>query len=116
MNTRRKTIRLLIVLTAVCALLALGWTSATAIEDMSEDAYSSLRLFSQALALIESKYVEEVEIKKLVYGAVSGMLVDARGFRVTFGILAVLNLLALPLLPKIFGRGEPATDLASGGD
>jgi len=36
--------------------------------------------------------------------AVSGMLVDASGFRLTFGILAVLNLLALPLLPKIFGR------------
>jgi predicted MFS family arabinose efflux permease len=36
--------------------------------------------------------------------ALSGMLVDASGFRITFGILAALNLLALPLLPRIFGR------------
>jgi predicted MFS family arabinose efflux permease len=36
--------------------------------------------------------------------AVSGVLVDATGFRITFVILAALNLLALPLLPRIFGR------------
>ena len=48
--------------------------------------------------------------------AVSGMLVDARGFRVTFVVLAALNLLALPLLPKIFGRAQPETNLVSGGE
>jgi len=36
--------------------------------------------------------------------ALSGMLVDATSFRITLVILAVLNFLALPLLPKIFGR------------
>jgi predicted MFS family arabinose efflux permease len=35
--------------------------------------------------------------------AVSGALADTTGFRITFGILAALNFLALPLLPKIFG-------------
>jgi PAT family beta-lactamase induction signal transducer AmpG len=37
--------------------------------------------------------------------AVSGISADGIGFRWTFVILGVLNLLALPLLPKIFGRG-----------
>ena len=36
--------------------------------------------------------------------AVSGMLVDATSSRITFGVLAILNFLALPLLPKIFGH------------
>lgn len=36
--------------------------------------------------------------------AVSGALVDAVGYRLTFLIIAALNLLALPLLPVIFGH------------
>jgi predicted MFS family arabinose efflux permease len=43
--------------------------------------------------------------------AVSGMLVDASSFRVTFMILALLNFLALPLLPKLFNN--PKTKLQS---
>jgi predicted MFS family arabinose efflux permease len=43
--------------------------------------------------------------------AVSGMLVDATGFRITLAILAILNFLALPLLPKIFGQGGDSTNL-----
>jgi hypothetical protein len=36
--------------------------------------------------------------------AVSGLLSDLTSFRITFMIFALLNFLALPLLPKIFGR------------
>ena len=36
--------------------------------------------------------------------AVSGLLSDSIGFRIAFGVLAVLNLLILPLLPTIFGK------------
>jgi PAT family beta-lactamase induction signal transducer AmpG len=36
--------------------------------------------------------------------AISGVLSDTIGFRVTFVILAALNLLAIPLIPIIFGR------------
>jgi len=36
--------------------------------------------------------------------AVSGLLSDTSGFRITFMIFAALNFLALPLLPRIFGR------------
>jgi PAT family beta-lactamase induction signal transducer AmpG len=38
--------------------------------------------------------------------AISGILSDTSGFRTTFIIFAALNFLALPLLPKIFGRKE----------
>ncbi|MFC2029806.1 MFS transporter [Chloroflexota bacterium] len=40
--------------------------------------------------------------------AVSGSLVDAIGYRTTFTIIAGLNLLALPLIPVIFGRKRGA--------
>ena len=38
--------------------------------------------------------------------AVGGLLSDGIGFRWTFGVLAVLNLLAIPMLAPIFGRKE----------
>ncbi len=38
--------------------------------------------------------------------ALSGGMVDAAGFPVTFGIIAALNLLALPLVPAIFGKTQ----------
>jgi PAT family beta-lactamase induction signal transducer AmpG len=38
--------------------------------------------------------------------AVSGILSDTSGFRTTFLIFAVLNFLALPLLPQIFGKRQ----------
>ncbi|MBC8505189.1 MAG: MFS transporter [Anaerolineales bacterium] len=39
--------------------------------------------------------------------AISGISADAAGFRWTFAVLALLNLLALPLLPVIFGKRNP---------
>ena len=39
--------------------------------------------------------------------AVTGSLVDGLGFPVTFIIIAVFNLLALPLIPMVF-RGKAA--------
>ena len=36
--------------------------------------YDQIRLFSDAIALIQSNYVDEVEPKTLIYGALSGML------------------------------------------
>jgi MFS transporter, PAT family, beta-lactamase induction signal transducer AmpG len=38
--------------------------------------------------------------------ALSGLSADAFGFRWTFAILALLNILALPLLPVIFGKSQ----------
>ncbi len=41
--------------------------------------------------------------------ALSGSLADVLGFRLTFAIIAALNLLALPLIPLIFPRREAQT-------
>ena len=35
---------------------------------------------------------------------VSGALADGIGFRATFLVLAALNMLALPLMPRVFGK------------
>ena len=70
----KKTLILAIVIVGLALLVGATLRTAEAIEDLSSDAYSSLKLFSRALAVIESKYVEEVEMKKLVYGAIHGML------------------------------------------
>jgi len=38
--------------------------------------------------------------------ALSGILVDGIGYKLTFVVIAVLNLIALPLIPLVFKRGE----------
>lgn len=43
-------------------------------EDHSEDRYSSLKIFTDVLAIVEKNYVEPVNLKDLVEGAVKGML------------------------------------------
>jgi len=40
----------------------------------SEETYRELELFTDVLALIQRNYVEEVELKDLIYGAIDGML------------------------------------------
>ena len=40
----------------------------------TEKVYDYLRIFNQALALIQAKYVEQVDSKELVYGAIDGMV------------------------------------------
>jgi carboxyl-terminal processing protease len=45
-----------------------------AVGDMSTDAYDSLRLFTRVLAIVETKYVEPVNVKDMVYSAIDGML------------------------------------------
>ncbi len=39
-----------------------------------EDEYFYLKLFSEALKIVKENYVEEVPIKKLIYGAIDGMV------------------------------------------
>ena len=44
--------------------------------------------------------------------AMSGFLSDSVGFRTTFIILTVFNLVALPLLPLVFGQKQKAIQTA----
>jgi carboxyl-terminal processing protease len=74
MKNRKRLTRFAIVMIVIAAAVALIMPAANAIEDVSSDAYSALKLFSRALSEIEGKYVEEVDIKQLVYSAINGML------------------------------------------
>lgn len=68
-----------LVLIAGFAFLFLGWSSLKAAKtnpDASGDVYQYLRLFSDVLNIVQDNYVEKVDAKKLIYGAVNGMLRD----------------------------------------
>src|SRR3954466_257225 len=54
--------------------LALFAMFAGAFFTFAEDRYLDLQLFTKVLNLVQQYYVEEVDIKKLIYGGVKGML------------------------------------------
>ena len=67
----------ILVLTIVFVILA-GWVSfgpwnrpATA---RAESPYDEMKLFTDVLSIIRGSYVEEVDIKELIYGGINGML------------------------------------------
>ena len=43
---------------------------------MGEESYEELRVFAEALSLVQKNYVEKVDTKDLIYGAIKGMLSD----------------------------------------
>lgn len=59
---------------AVLLLVIAVSPSARAVGDVSPEAMNALRLFTRALAIVEMQYVEEVNVKDLVYGAIGGMV------------------------------------------
>ena len=59
------------------ASLGFGWSSLTAkTVPENSDIYQYLRLFSDVLNLVQDNYVEKVDSKELIYGAINGMLKD----------------------------------------
>lgn len=60
-----------LVITAVTAVCLMA---AAPIKSYAEDRYSDLQTFSKILSLIQQYYVEEVDTKKLITGAIKGML------------------------------------------
>ncbi len=74
-NYLSKLRRLWIVLTFfVCAWLVIGKLDWSATVANAEERYSELQIFSKVLNLVQQYYVEPVDTKKLVYGAIKGML------------------------------------------
>jgi carboxyl-terminal processing protease len=60
---------------AALLLLLTGWSSLKAkTGEENPDVYQYLRLFSDVLNIVQDNYVEKIDLKKLMYGAVSGML------------------------------------------
>ena len=77
--------RLLFLKITLCAALCIFGSIyiGCAVEDTQnpdEELYSQVELFSNAVAIVQSDYVDEVEPKKLVYGALKGMLSSLDGY------------------------------------
>ncbi len=64
----------LLILFLTTALVTGGYQLQQMAGATEDDTYQELRLFSQVLDLVERNYVKEVEPKKLIYGAIDGML------------------------------------------
>jgi carboxyl-terminal processing protease len=64
---------LLVVLVLVSASFLLGASMAKRVLARGED-YENLRVFTEVLSLVQSNYVEDIENKKLVDGAIKGLL------------------------------------------
>lgn len=68
---RRKNILItLIVIVVLSTTVAMGW----AVQSFARAAAGPLKTFTDALAIVYDKYVEDVEVKDLVYHALEGML------------------------------------------
>ncbi len=70
---RRRMKVVFVVLLAIAVSIPLAGGAAWAVKATGK-IYDYLRIFNQALALIQSKYVEEVDPKELIYGAIDGMV------------------------------------------
>lgn len=74
MNKGKKSI-LFILLTA---LVLLGWMSTSQLPGSTsaeaKTRYEDLQLFTDVLSIVRRSYVEEVDTKELIYGAINGML------------------------------------------
>ncbi|OPL17167.1 MAG: peptidase S41 [delta proteobacterium ML8_D] len=65
----------LIVICLLCVFVVIGTYQAHQIASAREDAtYEQLKIFGSVLDLVQRNYVEEIPPKKLIYGAVQGML------------------------------------------
>ena len=73
-----KKIKVLLVIAAVVTIffaaqaLVIQWAMPNAIADSSD--YEKLKLFTEVLEIVKKSYVEEVNTKDLIYGAIRGML------------------------------------------
>ncbi|UCD55822.1 MAG: S41 family peptidase [Candidatus Omnitrophota bacterium] len=63
----------------LCGSIYLG-CAAENIKDQDRELYREIELFSDVVTIIQSDYVEESEPKKLVYGALEGMLSSLDGY------------------------------------
>lgn len=59
---------------AALVVAALAWRLTPDLRASAADRYQELQLFAKVLNLVQQYYVEEVDMKKLIYGGVKGML------------------------------------------
>lgn len=68
-----RTVLIVFIFFAVIFGFIAGATTVSLVE-AKPNAYEKLTLFTKVLQLLESNYVEEVDVKKLIYGGIKGML------------------------------------------
>lgn len=66
--------KLIIITSLIIGVFAFFTFAASGIDRSKDDLYKQVSLFSDALAIIKSEYVEEVKPRDLIYGALKGML------------------------------------------
>ena len=72
-STRGKKITLMIAAVSMLAvLIGIGAQRRCAAQGTND--YESIELFTDVIAIVKKSYVEEVDTKKLIYGAINGML------------------------------------------
>src|SRR5262245_46899016 len=75
MNGNRRTgLTLVIPLAVLLAVLVSGGGGAERVGAASNPSYEGLETFTNVLAIIQKNYVEEVDTKRLIEGAINGML------------------------------------------
>lgn len=75
MVTKRKGSKIALLIAAISALVVvIGFGVQHRCAAESGNDYESIELFTDVLKIVQKNYVEEVDTKKLVYGAINGML------------------------------------------
>lgn len=69
---KAKKVAIIVTVAVVLALVGVGTHRKCAAEGASD--YESIELFTDVLSIVKKNYVEEVDTKKLIYGAINGML------------------------------------------
>ena len=70
--TMKKFVLIIAVIAVMAGLLSMGNRLTCAAQGAGD--YESIELFTDVLAIVKKSYVEEVDTKKLIYGAINGML------------------------------------------
>jgi len=76
LNKRKLIILALITVVVFAGLMVSQWSLIGTVSAYESEHYSRIKTFAEALSLIKKNYVEEVEDKDLLYGAIKGMLIS----------------------------------------
>lgn len=72
----KKTAFLIAALSMVVVVIGMGAQHRCAAQGGNHDQYEAMEMLTDVLAIVKKNYVEEVDTKKLIYGAINGMLVS----------------------------------------
>ncbi len=65
---------IIIMIIALFAAVIMGASVATKVLATQAETYEKLKIFSEVLYLIQTNYVEEVDVQEVIYGGINGML------------------------------------------